>query len=615
MSPVGTWSRTIRRAGIGSRIAADAARGFAADSRYALDPLAHLDDGHVLMAGIADLGEDADEYEVEGDGEDELVTVRFKPVLFRPFEHERETIESWIDLDHLRRTAATGEPELRFRNLLDEKSRQMGETWTFSWALLWALMYYPASAGLAVHQNGRKVDDGGNSSTPESIFGRIRYMAESRLRDGSTTWPDSHYPRDLLRFRGSNGPGTIVNRLSGARLTGATATEDPGRGGTYTHVLVDEAARLPWGRQAQAALRSACPRGRAYVSTPNGEDNLFYDLGHPRRRGYVYLRHHWSAHPIYGRGLHVAGELDGCRLCDGNRAGIEWDATAPRAHRYPGRVTSPWYDDAVLDLTDEQVAAELDISYERSLEARVYPQFSEETHVLPEIPANTQASVELSFDFGIDTTAVGIWQELPAGWVDGQPAIWAKIGEVEAHDSTPEEVATAIREELADLGFPLAAIRPTVTREYLAVGDPAGNARELGGSWIPDLAAQGFSIATQRNTIARTVWALQRLLQGRPLPVRYSAATTPETIAHIKANRWPTDRHGNRKVGVTEPLNDRHNHMMRADAYLAAWKYPPPELDEGPGSAFHVDELLPYQRLGSWDDAAADDPDPYGGVM
>lgn len=601
MTSSSVWSRTILRSPENDRIRAVAGRALAADSRYALDPLAHLEDGHVLILGLAGPDDDDVEETTDDDGE----TIRLKRVLFQPYQHEIETIQAWPDLDHLRATARTGTPELRFRNVHDEKSRQMGETWTLAYVLLWALIYHGESAGLAIHQKGSRVDDGGNASTPESIFGRIRFMAESRTRDGGSTWPDALAPRDLLVFRGGDA-SRIVNRLNDARLAGATATEDPGRSGTYTHVLVDEAARLPWGRQAQAALRSACPRGRFYVSTPNGEDNIFHDLREPHRKGYTYLRHHWSQHPIYAAGIHVAGELETCQLCAGTRAQIPWNATDPPAHRYPGRLTSPWYDEAVLDLTDEQVAAELDISYARSLEARIYPEFSDELHVVPRIALDPLRPVDLSFDFGY-TTAVGIWQNFTT--------FYGKVGEVETHDSTPEQVAAAIREALADLGMPIAGLRPGVTSQYTAIGDPSGGNRERdGGSWMADLRRQGFTIGSQRNSLARTIWAVKRLLQGRPLPIRYSAAGCPQTIRHIKANRWPTDREGNRKQGAKEPENDEHNHMMRADAYLLAWRFPPPDLEDGmPSSEYQ--SLGPYRSLDSYDDVPVEDADPYRGVM
>jgi hypothetical protein len=70
-----------------------------------------------------------------------------------------------------------------------------------------------------------------------------------------------------------------------------------------------------------------------------------------------------------------------CELCAGTIAGLIWNPRSPKAHRFPGRLTSPHYDRAVIGKTAEQVASELDIDRERSLKARVYDEFSGDLHV------------------------------------------------------------------------------------------------------------------------------------------------------------------------------------------------------------------------------------------
>lgn len=558
--------------------------------RYRLDPFAHLDDGHVLILGLA---RDAapDEEVTLGDG-----GVRLAAQVFTPYDYEREIAAAWIDLDRLR-----DHGELAWQNAIGEKSRQMGWTWTTSWLLLWALAYWPESHGLATHLNAAKVDDGGSRSTTESIFGRIRYMAESKIprswnADRESTWPEGMQPIDVLDFKQSP-ESIIVNRLSGASLNGGAATEDPGRGGSYTHILADEFARIPWGAAAHRSMRSACPTGRNYGSTPNGKSNRYYELASKPPRGYRKVRLHWTRHPIYGAGHHIAGELQGCVRCDGVRAEIVWDAeeTAHLTHRYPGRVTSPWYDSAIVDLTDEDVAQELDISYEGSITARVFPQFSSDKHVIPEIRYDPALPIELSFDYGWSPsfTAVGIWQ-------DALDSL-RKIGEVEVSEKRPDEVAALIRDALADLGVPLLSIEPRFTRELLAVGDPSGEAKSLisGASIVEEYALQGFVIVSEYpDNPQRAIRSYQRLLLGRPKPVRYSAAGCPKTILHLAENRWETDRAGALKQ-PPKLRNDVHNHMSRADSYYVTWKFPAPAVDETLGAtaeAFGDDGAL-YRQI------------------
>lgn len=577
---------------LGPQIAERARVAAPAVDRYRRDPFAHLDDGHVLILGLA-LDETPDEDVVESEG-----GIRLAPQVFTPYDYEREIAETWFDLERLRRDG-----RLVCFNGLGEKSRQMGWTWTTSWLLLWMLMYHENTRALAIHLNGSKVDDGGERSTTESIFGRIRFMAESRIPQSwglprETTWPDTMRPSEYLDFKQSP-VSIIVNRLTGASLVGGVATEDPGRGGSYTNVLIDEFARVPWGGAAHRSLRSACPRGRLYGSTPHGKSNRFYELVSRPPRGYRKVRLHWSRHPIYGAGVHIAGEHpEECVRCAGVAAKVAWDpeTTSHLTHRYPGRLTSPWYDSAVVDLTDEDVAQELDISYEASTTARVYPQFDPDVHVVPVIEYDPALRVELSFDYGFSPslTAVGIWQ-------DGPDAL-RKIGEVEVKEKRPDEVAALIRSAMLDLGIPEIETELRFTRTLLAIGDPAGEARNIatGQSIVYEYARQGFTIVSERYTVRETIRALQRILIGRPKPIRYSARGCPETILHMQENRWPTDRSGAVKLDASEPHNDVHNHMARADAYYVRWKYEPPAVEEAVGrAAEHHNADSPYRRIGA----------------
>jgi hypothetical protein len=142
---------------------------------------------------------------------------------------------------------------------------------------------------------------------------------------------------------------------------------------------------------------------------------------------------------------------------------------------------------------------------------------------------------------------------------------------------------------------------PQFTRTWLVVGDPAGEAAELGTgeSLVVQYRKQGLEIVTTRARVRPTIIALKRLLLGAPKQIRYSRDTCAATINHMNNNRWPTDRFGKRKEGATAPLNDKHNHMARADAYFATYKYPAPEVWEPDDeqSGFVMDDRLPYYRL------------------
>lgn len=520
------------------------------------------------------------------------VKLTFTP--FEPWDHQRELIEEWMDLELLRKTGV-----LRFRNTLVEKSRQMGDTVIVAAACLWVVTHHDAPL-LMQHQDLQEVADSG--PTWDSFFGKIK-----SFHDTQPWW----IGKARLKFVGGNNP-IIRNVGHPIRfITGEGQTPDPGRGGRYAAAVIDEAARVRYDQQAQAALQRACPDGRLMLSTPKGRGNVYYRIRTERPSGWTIIDHHWRHHPDYADGIHVAALAPdtstdpptpgghaaqpdemleralGCRLCTGTIFGRKWDPSRKVAHRYPGKLTSAWYEDAVRELTDEQVAEELDIDYTASLSARVYGEFDERTHVLDQIPYEPALSIELSWDYGWDVTAVGVWQDAPGEL--------RKIGEAEFTETLPSGVAAGLRETLRQLGVPDRLLVHDQTLSMLCVGDPAGRGTQLnsGEPLTADYLREGFSIADPgQQRVETTLKALKRLLNGRPKPVRYSRAGCPLTILHMQQNRWPTDAQGNRRVGSTKPLDDVHNHMCRADAYYATYKYPPPTDvpltpdERGPASAF-----------------------------
>lgn len=517
---------------------------------------------------------------------------RIRPMRMTLFPDQERTIAEWIDLDHL-----TAHGELVFRNIVIEKSRQIGETWLFAAVLLWALVFHPIQ-GLALHRKAAEIADRG--FTVKSLFGKIRF-AYQRLS------PEATPALTRLQFSPfSTDPAKVVNEANGATLHGEAQSDDPGRGGSFDVVLVDEAAFVRHGESVYSAIDEACPEGKALLSTVNGSDNFHARIYDEEPQGWRRLRLHWSTHPVYSKGLHLAalrpaeghrrGRLSSqpsdamraaalaCELCKGTIAGLSWNPRSPRAHRFPGKLTSPHYDRAVIGKTAEQVASELDIDRERSLKARVYDEFSAEIHVERDpdgtelvIPLDLSLPIELGFDYGLDVTAIVIAQD--------HPLEWRFIGEVEVVDEpgstpTPEVVARRLIEELRDLGVPERLLTADWTRKLYAIGDPSGEGRglETGRPLVSAYRAVGFEIGKPPSYLTRTVEpsirAFKRLLLGTPKPVKVSARCR-RIIRHATHNRWPTDALGNRRLSASVPLDDEHNHMMRAIAYLAVAKFPP----------------------------------------
>jgi len=508
-------------------------------------------------------------------------------VRLEPFEHQVEFTEAWIDLDTL---ADTG--ELRFRNVHIEKSRQMGMTWWLAYLVWWILNFHGVPGGY-LSLDVEEVDDGGAASTDESFFGKVRRIHEScppRLR-----------PK--LVFRGGNRPSIRNVARPGARVVGRGAVSSPGRGGAYLWWIWDEAARFQFGSAAMAALSSAVRQGLVMNSTPAGEGNEYFRIRDERPANFNFVRFHWSEHPEYGDGKHIAAvppsrddpnprqprqpteemqeAADACLLCEQTRAGVRWSADRPVSHRYPGKLTSPWYEIAILRLTDDQVAAELDIDYAGSLPGRVYTEFDQNVHVVDFIPYDPVANILLAWDYGLDVTAIAVFQETPHELL--------QIGELEVEDGTPDVIAPALVDYLADeIGVDREFLSKPWTRKMIGIGDPSADKRELGtGKPLAALYRQeGFNIIARPLPIVSTITAVKRMLRNEwPKRYRVCRQKCPLTISHWKLNRWPVDKEGNRKKGAREPDDDQHNHMMRAIAYFVSYRWGVPRDADEVGDA------------------------------
>lgn len=503
--------------------------------------------------------------------------MRFEP--FRVWPHQEELVRGWVSVEKAADAEGVVDWQIVFHNLLVEKSRQMGDTVISAATCLWVVTHWDAPL-LMQHQKLTEVSDSG--PTWDSFFGKIKLMWQEQ---------PTEIGRAELVFVGGGNP--LIRNAGHAQrfITGEGMTPEPGRGGRYAGAVIDEAARIRYDQQAQAALGNACPSGRLMLSTPKGRGNVYYRIRQNPPADWAVQTHHWAQHPDYGRGAHVAGSQLDCRLCIGNMAGVRYDPMDVRAHRYPGKLTSAWYERSVTEYTDEQVAEEFDIDYTASLTARVYTEFKEVAHVLPRIDYDPALPIMLSWDYGLDVTAVGVWQE--------SPTEMRKIGELETGNAVPEEVCDDLRAVLRQLGLPETELAKDQTVAWLCIGDPWGAGKNLATNrpLTADYLTAGFSIVSRPMGILETIRAYKRMLLGRPKRVVYSRATCPLTVLHLQSNRWPTDAQGNRRPGANEPKDDVHNHMCRADAYLMCWKFPPPMDVQTLPPGRHGPDLLRYEGL------------------
>lgn len=241
-------------------------------------------------------------------------------------------------------------------DILTEKSRAMGASWLMLGFLLHKWLFKDRFTALL----GSYIEDLVDNRTIDSHFGRLDYLID-------------HLPKWMLpngfdpaKHRNSM---KLDNPQNSAIINGYAPTERFSRAGRYDCIFVDELAFWKHARSAWTAMGDAT-KVRYVTSTPNGKGNLFADLALKSNIKKLIL--HWSKHPLK---------------------------------------TQEWYEQEKKRRTEEEVAQELDINYNKSISGRVYPEFDEwnfnETQKY-----DPKEPLFISWDFGLaDATAI-IWLQV-----------------------------------------------------------------------------------------------------------------------------------------------------------------------------------------------------------
>jgi hypothetical protein len=232
---------------------------------------------------------------------------------FIPYSYQTTTIDWLISLIFKQR-----------RSGVIEKSRDMGVTWL----ILCLFIYYWIFASEAkqfhamiASYNSDEVDKKG---VPSTLFEKIRLHLK--------LIPVWMMPKG---WKGEVPFMRLVNPETGSTIIGETANADMGRSGRFTVIFFDEFASLETDREAwRAAAQST--KTRLAVSTPKGKLNLFYELAAGVKTPRLTLK--WTMHPF-------KNEI--------------------------------WYEGQKLEMSDEDIAQELDIDYNASQPGRVFKTYDE----------------------------------------------------------------------------------------------------------------------------------------------------------------------------------------------------------------------------------------------
>lgn len=248
------------------------------------------------------------------------------------------------------------------RDGLVEKSREMGVTWVTLAVFYWYWLFSPNFNALVGSYKKELVDD----RTKDSLFGMLDYFIEIT--------PAWMLPKGF-NFDKHRTQMKLVNPVTHNVIKGDTMNAEFGRGSRRTVIFMDEGAHWEYFQEAwdSAADTTSC---RITISTPLGY-NAFALLRESNQIDVERLQ--WQLHPLK-------------------------DDT--------------WYNYEKSRRTDENVAQELDISYEKSQKGRIYPEW--DNVVRGEFPYDPSLPLYVAWDFGrTDDTAI-IWAQIRA---DGKVVI------------------------------------------------------------------------------------------------------------------------------------------------------------------------------------------------
>jgi hypothetical protein len=475
----------------------------------------------------------------------------------------------------------------RVDNFHVEKSRQLLMSWMWMAVFLWDILFHEKWGNVAFSTIENLVDDGGESSTPDSLFGKVRTMHTGL----------APYLKHDLTFRHM----IIQCPSNNSYIRGRAASPKGGRGPAYKRGLMDEAAHMERGAQLYHGLRASVKFGLIMNSSPLGKGNIFATIRFKKNSTFRRISLHWSRHPE-----HVVGMYCTCGWTCAEAETLEKvqasvipphvlfaqhvclpkaDGTSPAHNR---NMRSPWYDIATADYTPEQIASEYDISYEKSQRGRVYDVFDMTRHVFeyqdavgPQRVGETAgqyrerylrsrlkpgAQVVIGLDWGVsDPTSMALGQV-----IDDESMEIEWLDEEEATDQGWSYYHTFLTT------FWVPIVKHATGLDPMFYGDPSGKARDSSlTSWISNLAVADPPVTVIHHPAGiGSVLEWLEFIRDRMRRGQFAVSMwCTKLIDSFGQYHFPLDKDGNPVPGEHLPVHDQWCHRMDAVRYVYTFRY------------------------------------------
>jgi len=446
---------------------------------------------------------------------------------FIPFDFQRELIEEvWESITEGNKPVKDRKPWV-LTNIFIEKSRQMWVSWIIASIFLYWFLFHKHKYTVI----SRTADEVDKSWDMDSIFEKIRFM----IRNLPTWMLPEWFSREQGKDK-TNSYMNISDPNTQASITGKTANPDAGRWGTRNAIFMDEMASMQYAHEINKAAGSNTPC-RIFNSTPNGEGNEFFRMRkqtmiHKDSNGQLIeptikgLRYHWTDHPLYNQ---------------------------------------EWYNWKIQGMTREEIAQELDIDYNVSVEGRVYPEFAKESFEI-------QYDPDKPLYVAIDNSH---WWADPNAIILVQPdnQYWNIIDAIEI-SNTPENCAEFLS---CQPKFPMNTMQENFLERYktynrqraIFIADPYDTKVAMGNSTIlDDYKKVWINLFTPSNREKQTHIAKTRTNMYR---IRYNDYCLDFASAIANAKYPERKETSNATTEISSPVHNRTSHYRTALEYFVMY--------------------------------------------
>lgn len=428
-------------------------------------------------------------------------------------------------------------------NIFIEKSRQMGISWVTCWLFLYWFLFHKHKYTLI----SRTADEVDSPWDMDSMFEKIRFMIRNLPKWILPTWLSKEQGKDKTnRYMNLSDPNST------ASITWKTASPWAGRWGTRNAIFMDEMASMQYASQINKSAWSNTPC-RIYNSTPEWKINEFYRMKIKAEEWDIKrLRYHWSEHPHYN---------------------------------------NEWYRQKTQWMTKEEIAQELEIDYDTSLEWRVYPEFTQQPQ---DIIYDPNKPLVISIDNshgGADPHAVLVWQ------IDTKTHFWDIIDSIEINCSVTDMAEFMVWQpkfQLTDsqLDF-LARYKLYNWKKATFVSDPYDTHNAMNDTTIFKEYMKVWIYLNLPKIIDKKAQIMQT--RANLYRIRYNENCTDFAFAICNAKYPKVKESSTRTTSADKPIHDQTSHFRTALEYWV-WYL----LDNTIKKKEHLSDTRPTRDYLTW---------------